>query len=49
MKLLAFESSAKAASVALADETQIIAEYYQNCGLTHSVTLMKMAQELLTN
>ena len=49
MKLLAFESSAKAASVALADETQIIAAYYQNCGLTHSVTLMKMAQELLTN
>lgn len=47
MLILAFESSAKAASVALMDETGLIAESYQNSGLTHSRTLMKMAEDLL--
>ncbi len=49
MKILAFETSAKAASVALAEDDKLIAEYYQNCGQTHSKTLMKMAQDLLDN
>ena len=48
MLLLAFETSAKAASVALFDGTKLLGEQYQNTGLTHSQTLMVMAQELLT-
>ena len=47
MLLLAFETSAKAASVALFDENKLLGEQYQNTGLTHSQTLMVMAQELL--
>ncbi len=49
MKILAFETSAKAASVALLHDGVLVAEYYQNCGQTHSKTLMKMAQDLLDN
>jgi len=45
--LLAFETSAKAASVALFRDGQMLGEQYQNSGLTHSQTLMVMAQELL--
>ena len=48
MLLLAFETSAKAASVALFDGTRLLGEQYQNTGLTHSQTLMVMAQELLS-
>ena len=48
MLLLAFETSAKAASVALFDGEKLLGEQYQNTGLTHSQTLMVMAQELLT-
>jgi tRNA threonylcarbamoyladenosine biosynthesis protein TsaB len=46
--LLAFETSAKAASVALFDGNILLGEQYQNTGLTHSQTLMVMAQDLLT-
>ena len=49
MKILAFESSAKACSVALLSDGVLVGEYYQNCGQTHSTTLMKMAEDLLTN
>ncbi len=49
MKILAFETSAIAASVALLDGDKLVGEYYQNCGQTHSRTLMKMAQDLLEN
>ena len=48
MLLLAFETSAKAASVALFDGDKLLAEQYQNTGLTHSQTLMVMAENLLT-
>ena len=48
MLLLAFETSAKAASVALFDGNKLLGESYQNTGLTHSQTLMVMAQDLLT-
>ena len=48
MLLLAFETSAKAASVALFDGNVLLGEQYQNTGLTHSQTLMVMAQDLLT-
>ena len=48
MLLLTFETSAKAASVALFADEKLLGESYQNTGLTHSQTLMVMAQDLLT-
>ena len=47
MLILAFETTAKAGSVALLDETKLLGESYQNTGLTHSQTLMVMAEDLL--
>ena len=47
MLILAFETSAKAASVALWSEGILLGESYQNTGLTHSQTLMVMAEDLL--
>lgn len=47
MLILAFETSAKAASVALTEGQKLLGESYQNTGLTHSQTLLPMAQELL--
>ena len=47
MLILAFETSAKAASVALMDEQKLLGESYQNTGLTHSQTIMVMAEDLL--
>ena len=47
MLLLAFETSAKAASVALFEENTLLGESYQNTGMTHSQTLMVMAEDLL--
>lgn len=47
MLILAFETSAKAASAALYDGQVLLGEHYQNTGLTHSQTLMVMAQDLL--
>lgn len=47
MLTLAFETSAKAASVALHDGMRLLGESYQNTGLTHSQTLMAMAESLL--
>ena len=47
MLLLAFETSAKAASVALFEGNTLLGEQYQNTGLTHSQTLLVMAQDLL--
>ena len=48
MLILAFETSAKAASVALLEEGKLLGEAYQNTGLTHSQTLMVMAENLLS-
>ncbi|MBQ9762604.1 MAG: tRNA (adenosine(37)-N6)-threonylcarbamoyltransferase complex dimerization subunit type 1 TsaB [Oscillospiraceae bacterium] len=47
MLLLCFETSAKAGSVALFDENQLLGESYQLTALTHSQTLMVMAQDLI--
>ena len=47
MLTLAFETSAKAASVALLEGSKLLGEAYQNTGLTHSQTLMVMAQDLM--
>ena len=49
MRILAFESSAKAASVAILQDGALLGEYYQNGGQTHSRTLMQMAADLLRN
>lgn len=49
MRILAFETSAKAASVALLQDGRLLGEYMQNSGQTHSRTLMKMAEDLLRN
>ncbi len=47
MKVLALESSAKAVSVAVCEKGVILAQGYQNTGLTHSVTMMPLLENLL--
>ena len=47
MLILAFETSAKAGSVALLEDKKLLGESYQNTGLTHSQTIMTMAEDLL--
>lgn len=49
MRILAFESSAGPASVALMEDGRIVAESWQNMRLTHSATLLPMAEDLLKN
>lgn len=49
MLTLAFESSAKSASVALCRDGALIGQYTQSSGLTHSRTLLPMAEDLLKN
>ena len=47
MKILALESSAVACSAALCEDENLIAQSFQDNGLTHSVTLLPMAAALL--
>ena len=47
MLILAFETSAKACSAALLQDERLLGESYQNTGLTHSQTLLVMAQDLM--
>lgn len=49
MLILALESSAKAASVALMEDENLIAQYSQCSGLTHSRTLLPMLEYMLKN
>lgn len=49
MKLLALESSAKAASCAVLSDGEPVASAWQATGLTHSRTLLPMAADLLKN
>ena len=49
MLILAFESSARAASVALVRDGRLISQYSQCSGLTHSRTLLPMAEDMLKN
>lgn len=49
MHILAFESSARAAGVALLADGVLLADYMQNSGQTHSRTLMQMAKDMLKN
>ncbi len=47
MKIIALETSATACSVALCEDERLIASAFQNNGLTHSVTLMPMLEQML--
>ncbi len=49
MKIIALESSATTASVAVTEDDRLLAQSFQNSGLTHSATLMPMAADLLKN
>ena len=49
MLILGLESSAKSASVALSRDGALLALTFQNAGLTHSRTLLPMAEALLKN
>jgi tRNA threonylcarbamoyladenosine biosynthesis protein TsaB len=49
VKILAIETSAKAASVCLTEDDFLIAQSYQNTGLTHSQTILPMCQQMLEN
>ena len=49
MLIFAFETSAKAGSVALLQDGVLLGESYSNTGLTHSQTLLSMGQQLLAN
>ena len=42
MKILALESSACAASVAIAEDGKLLGEAFLNTGLTHSQTLLPL-------
>lgn len=47
MKILALESSACAASAAVAEDGRLLGEAFLNVGLTHSQTLLPLVQNLL--
>lgn len=49
MKILALETSAVAASVAVCENEALIAQSFQRTGLTHSATLMPMLEAMLKN
>ncbi len=49
MKLLAIESSAKTASVAITEDGVLLGEMFQNRGLTHSKTILPMIDSLLSS
>ena len=49
MKIIALESSAVTASVAVTEDDRLLAQSFQNSGLTHSATLMPMVADLLRN
>ncbi|MBQ3404025.1 MAG: tRNA (adenosine(37)-N6)-threonylcarbamoyltransferase complex dimerization subunit type 1 TsaB [Oscillospiraceae bacterium] len=49
MRILAIESSAKAASCAICDGKKLLAQSWQNSGLTHSRTLLSMTEAMLKN
>ncbi len=49
MMMLALESSATACSAALCRDGELVAQSYQNSGLTHSRTLLPMVRDMLYN
>ena len=49
MLILAMESSAKSVSCAVCRDDELLGQYFQNSGLTHSRTLLSMTESLLKN
>ena len=49
MKIVALETSAVTASAAVTEDERLLAQSFQNSGLTHSATLMPMVSDLLKN
>ena len=49
MLILGIESSARAASCALTRDGELLGQYFQCSGLTHSATLLPMAEQLLAS
>ena len=49
MKILALDSSAKAASCAVLSDGELLASAWQATGLTHSRTLLPMVEDMLNN
>lgn len=49
MKILAFDSTATAASVAVCEDGKVLTEFFVNAGLTHSRTLVPMVDAALKN
>ncbi|MBR6259632.1 MAG: tRNA (adenosine(37)-N6)-threonylcarbamoyltransferase complex dimerization subunit type 1 TsaB, partial [Oscillospiraceae bacterium] len=49
MKILAIESSAKAASCCIAENGTLLAQYFQKSALTHSRTLLAMTEHMLSD
>ena len=49
MKILAFDSTATAASVAICDNGKVVSEFFVNAGLTHSRTLVPLLDSALKN
>ncbi len=49
MKLLSIESSAVSAAVCITDGEKLVASSFQNCGLTHSRTILPMVEQLCAN
>lgn len=49
MRILAFDSTATAASVAICDDGKVLTEFFVNAGLTHSRTLVPMLDAALKN
>jgi tRNA threonylcarbamoyladenosine biosynthesis protein TsaB len=47
--VLSLETSASAASVAITNGSRLVAQYFQNSGLTHSRTILKMTEDILRN
>lgn len=49
MKILSMESSAISAGVCITDGDKVLASDFQNCSMTHSKTLLPMAEHVLSN
>ncbi len=47
MRLLTLESSSLSASVCVTQDGALLAQSFQNCGLTHSATLLPMIEHML--
>ena len=48
MKILTLESSSVSASVCVTEDTRLLAQSFQNCGMTHSATLLPMIDQVMT-